>query len=314
MKARRIIMASVALALMVNGAAKAQTTALQHSRYTQDPVAAAMGGAVLTSTSDIACASSGNMAAAAFSSLKMDIAASYQMRSTEYFKENFINASAGFRIAKKAMMAAGFSYGMNPAYDIYDENGVKGGRFKPTDMLASLGFGYRISDIFSAGVNARFINSQLAKENSYSAFGADVLAMAKIPFGTSAFKIAAGVRNAGTSVTSVSGDRFPIPSSATVAFGLESTFALKHRVEVGIDSDYFFRDGLGISAGLSYSFAEYVSVRGGLHCGGLLPNYGSVGLGLGIKGIHLDIAYMLPMNSETQTMTSTLCAGIGYRF
>ena len=34
-------MASVALALMVNGAAKAQTTALQHSRYTQDPVAAA---------------------------------------------------------------------------------------------------------------------------------------------------------------------------------------------------------------------------------------------------------------------------------
>ncbi len=309
----RIILTGLALCL-VQFSGKAQETALQFSRFVQNPAAAGMGGSEMTSTDNIAYSAYGNIAAAAFSELKMDVAVSYQLWGGDSIGENFINAGGGFKIGEKAVLGANFTYGINDEYYVYDSNGNSNGSFTPSDLQFALGFGYRINDIFSVGVNARVINSSLSDDDSYTAFAGDIMGMAKIPFGVSAFKAAAGVRNVGSSVEASDGEKYSIPSSAAIALGIETFAAKKHKIDASADLDYFFEDGLAVSAGAAYTYNKLLSARLGIHTGGIIPTYASFGLGVNYKGVKLDAAYILPLGEDADGLKNTFCVGIGYSF
>ena len=136
----------------------------------------------------------------------------------------------------------------------------------------------------------------------------DVFLMGKF----SDFKVAAGVSNLGTGITSASGAKFKLPTAVSVGAGYENTFADKHGISANIDADYYLAEGIAIAFAAQYSFDKMVYASAGYRYGGNtpVPSYASVGLGAAFKGIKLDLAYLI----GSDVMANTLAIGLGYCF
>lgn len=266
----------------------------------------AMAGADVVETGSTAYSAFGNTAAVAFSESKLDAAAGYTMWGPT--GGNILNAAASFGLTEKLGVAAGFSYAMNPAYDIMGEGGVLSGQFTPSDMMLNAGVSYKILPILSVGANVGYASSTLAEGHSYGAVNADVFAMAKIK----GLKAAVGISNIGSAVTSVSGAKFSLPTSLTVGAGYSAKFADKHAVDAQVDIDYYFEGALATALGAGYTFNDMVSLKAGYRVGGdsVLPSFASVGAGVKFMGLKLDVAYLI----GSENMKNTLAVGLGFSF
>lgn len=294
-----------ALLLLVPALASAQS--LPFVAAETDAASLGKAGANLVETGSIANASFSNAAAIPFSDAKMDVAAGYTMWQPTSVNSTMLNVGAAFNMKNKFGLAVGFLYGMNPAYDVYDQSGSAKGQFKPSDMHVNVGLAWRFLPFLSLGANVGYANSTLADNHSYGAVAADVFAMAKF----AGVKVTAGVSNLGTKVKSASGAEFSLPASVAVGAGYDLNLQ-KHHIEIMADADYYLNGAFAAAAGAEYTFNSLASVRAGYRYGGNspLPSYASVGAGVQFIGLKLDLAYLIASGPAK----NTLALSLGYTF
>lgn len=302
---KRLIILIAAFFPLLAGAQALPFVAAEYS-----PGALGKGGVSSVETSSIAYASFSNAAAVPFSDLKGDFAAGYTLWQPTLSKVNIISAAGAYNINGKVGIAAGFSYGLHPGYEAFDEAGTGKGEFKPSDMMLNLGISWRFVDWLALGVNLEYAGHKLAEAHKYGAFSTDLFLMTKV----NGFKGALGVSNLGTKVKSANGDKFALPSSLTAGVGYDGVFAEKHKLDVNAEVDYYFQKAFAASFGAGYTFNDMVSVRAGYHYGGksVIPSYASAGIGLKFAGVTLDAAYLIA--DKASPMKNTLQLSLGYRF
>lgn len=303
----KIIMTAIGL-VAISSVSSAQTVAFQSLAQERDPASVAKAGAVMTSSENIAFAAYNNPAAVPFSEEKFNVMAATTMSlsSSSAVKPAFTGAVAG-NIKNKFGVAFAANYLAGSEYDVIDDFGNRTGKFKTSSMDLALGLGFKVAKNFSLGVNARYASETLAADYKSNVFACDAYAMYKWKW----LSVVAGVSNLGTDVESVTGQKFPIPSSAKVAVGYSTVSDSDHSVSAELDVDYFFSGAFGCALGAEYSFRKMVFARGG-YCynTGVLPSYASVGAGVRVWGISLDVACMM----GNPVLKNALTVGLGYRF
>lgn len=294
--------------LAVSFTAGAQALPFTAADY--DPVVMAKGGAFMTETSTSAYAAFGNPAAAVFAENKLDVAAGYTMWQPDGVSSNIISLGGTTILKEKLSLSLGATYGANTSYDIIDASGNVAGTFSPSDLQINAGVAMKVLPFLSVGATLGYANSTLAKGSSYGAFNADVFAMAK--FG--GLKASAGVKSLGNKVKSASGAAFSLPMAVGVGVGYTAESGEKNRIDVNVDADYYIDGGIAVAGGASYTFAKLATVRAGYRHGGntVLPSYVSAGAGVSLKGVHVDLAYLIGVNSSP--MANTLCINAGWAF
>ena len=217
---------------------------------------------------------------------------------------NEFDACGAFGLSERFSMGLGVSYGLNPAYDLMDGSGM----FTPTDMIAGIGAGFRISDVFSVGANARYALSKLTDTCSYGAFSGDLF----IAMDLSGFTATAGVSTVGPAVKSVSTGSYSLPSSASLGLGYESVLgdALSARSQLTVD--YYFSGALAAGFGTEAVIMDMVSLRLAYNYGGesVIPSYTSAGIGLNFSGFRINAALFLSGEDVGNSMVFSL----GYSF
>lgn len=265
------------------------------------------GGTSLVQTSSISGTAFTNAAAIPFSDLKADVTAGFAMWAPGGVSTNVLSVTGAYNVKQKLGVAVGLAYGMNPSYDVVDATGTVTGQFKPSEMQLSAGLSYRFLPFLSVGANVGYATSKLAENASYGSLVADVFLMAK--FG--GFKLAAGVSELGTGVTSASGVKFKIPTAASFGLGYDLSFGEKNSIEVLADGDYYLSGGFAASLGACYTYDNLISLRTGYRYGGqsVIPSFFSIGAGVHYSGFKLDLAYLLG-----NVIGNTLGLTVGCRF
>lgn len=305
MKARILISAIVLMAAFSLPAfSQDASTAMLFSRIDHDPVTTAMGGAGKVNTRNVAMSSFRSSAVIPFYEGLGDFALSYQDWAPS--GSRFMSFGGAVNIKKKLGIAIGASYGMGEAFEATTGIGSPTVSFRPYDLLLNLGVSCRLVNVMSLGVNVHHMRQSLYLDNGMSALSADLLLMAKL----GGVKLSAGVCNLGNKVESASGPLYRIPASAAFVAGYEILFADRHAVEAEVDADWFFNDGVSVSAGICYVFNDMISARLGCHFGSFLPDFVSVGLGVKFFGVRLDASYYFGSDS----LSGTFAAGLGYSF
>lgn len=310
MKKHIVFSAAVAvLAAFLSVDASAQeSVAMAFGRVSHDPVSMALGGAGTASTTNIAYASYRNSAAIPYYDGKLDVAAGYQMWQAS--ETGNVSAAGAWNIGGKFGVSAGFTYGMCTAYDIYDASGSVSGSFTPSEMQANVGLGWKFMPWLSVGANVKYLTNTLAEGAGYGAVSSDIFLMSRLD----GLSLALGVSSLGTSIESASGDKFQLPASLTFGAGYLAEFADVHRVELLLDADWYFAGALSAVLGAEYCWDDMVSVRAGYRYGGksVIPSHASVGSGVKLFGISLDLAYLIA--SGDSPLQNTLTFGLGYTF
>lgn len=272
--------------------------------------ALAMGGAGAAETSSTAFSAFGNAAAVPFSDKSADFAMGYTLWQPELASSNVIVAGGSYNIADKLGFSLGMTYGSYPEYDIFNDSGSNKGTYSPSDIQFKAGAAWRFMPFISAGVSLGFASSSLTEDVSYGAVLADIFLMSK----TGDWKVALGVSDLGSAVLSAAGVKFSLPSALTLGVGYDKSFADIHKVNVAFDADCYFEGAVAASLGAEYIFKEMVSFCAGYRYGGdsVIPSYASVGLGGGLYGVSLNVAYVLPVSGSS--MSNTLSVAVGYSF
>ena len=284
--------------------------ALPFTAADYDPAVMAKGGAFMTETSGTAFAAFGNPAADPFAEKKVDAALGYTMWQPSGVSSNVLAAGGTFVMREKIGVSLGMTYGMNAPYDIVDGSGLVSGTFSPSDLQVNAGLSWKFLPFLSVGASFGYASSTLADGVSYGAFNADVFAMAK--FG--GLKASAGVKSLGSGVKSSSGASFALPMAAVAGVGYTADFGEKNSVDVNVDAEYYIDGGVAVAGGASYTFARLATVRAGYRYGGdtVLPSFASVGAGVNLFGVHIDVAYLI--GGKDSPMSNTLCLSAGWAF
>lgn len=286
-------------------------TALPFTAVVTDPVSMAKGGTSLTQTSSMSYAAFGNPASVPFSTLKADFSAGYSLWEPSGARSDIMTVAGAGCIREKVGIAAGFSYGLNRPYDVYDESGNPDGTFRPSDMRLVVGLSWRFVKFLSLGVNFGYARSTLAEGASYGAFTSDIFLMSSF----SGVRLTAGVSRIGTKVKSSYGStRYSLPGAACLGIGYGKVFGQKHGLDICADANVYFTKDFSVCAGAEYSFDEKIFVRAGYRYGGktVIPSYASVGLGGRFAGVRIDLAYLAA--GKDSPMANTIACSLSYCF
>jgi len=300
----KISLIAGALMLLIPVLSVAQ--ALPFAGVSTDVSSLGKAGADAVETASVRGAAFGNVAAVPFSGTTLDVAAGYAMWKPT--SGNIISVSGAYSLGGKLGLAAGFSYGMNPEYGITDPSGASKGTFRPTDMQLAVGASYRFLPYLSVGANVGYASSSLAEGHSYGAVTADAFVMGQF----SGVKVALGVTDLGSAVTSASGAKFSLPTALTLGAGYAAVLADKHALDLQLEADYYLEGAFAAALGAEYAFDEMVFLRAGYRYGGdsVLPSFASVGAGAKFMGIRLDVAYLIGPGA----LANTIAVGLGYSF
>lgn len=281
MKRTALTIISAAMLQFVAGA-QAQSVVLPFLEFSHDAISASMAGATMLDD--------GN-----------DIRLAYQNWAPS--STSYVNLCGQYSFAGKFTVKAGGGYGSSTPYELAEGFGSQAMKYSPSDMYFHAGLGYKFTDFLGVEATAKYADSKLAPHTGTGGFCADVL----IKVWASDFKFAAGVTNAGPDVQG-----FKLPAAVAAAAGYAKTFedsGESHRVQVELDFKYFLYGEAGGSAGISYTYNKLLSIRGGYHAGGIVGNHASVGIGVDIKGFHIDGTYL-----AGGQITNSFCIGLGYGF
>ena len=198
-------------------------------------------------------------------------------------------------------------------YTIIDESGYSKGLHTPVNFRIHAGCGYRITDILSIKARVGYIAENLAPESLAGALSTDFIGIADLPVSTSStVTVLAGIYNLGTKVKSASGNSFSIPSSARIGARYMDRIIDKSLIELRLEADYYLYGAVSAAAGAAYTYDEKYSFRAGYRYGDglVIPSFWSVGLGIVIRGINLDISYLM----GNKAINNTACISLGYTF
>ena len=288
----------------------ASAQALSFVAADYDAGALSKAGAVTTETSSTAMAATGNIASVVYSETSADVIVGYTSWQPAMAGANVVYIGGSYKVGDKLGFALSFTSVGYPKYEVFEDFGPSQGAFKPSDMQLNIGAAYRVLPYVSAGVNLGYASSALAEDVTYGGFRADVFLMSKLLD----FKIALGVSDLGTSIESASGVSFSLPTALTLGLGYEKEYEDIHKDDLALDADFYWEGAFATSVGAEYIFKDMISCSAGYRYGGksIIPSYASLGLGGCVRGISLELAYILPLAEVP--MSNTLSIAVGYSF
>lgn len=309
-KLKFVVIAAMAMFLAAMPSfAQGGEDAMPFARIDRNPATAGLGFAGAASTSDIAWSSFSNSAVIPFFNKTFDAAASVQLWAPDGAKSTIINAGAGYKVNDRLGFSLGFSSQSFQSYEIIDDYGVQTGSFSPQALVVNGGLGLGLSDAVSVGANLRYLRQTVTDAKTNDAFAADVMLYYKpVPEAG----IAAGVASVGTGVKSISGKTYDLPASAKLAGDYTFNFQ-ENAIKLVADVDYFFSGNFSAAGGLQYSYNDLFFLRGGYHYGkkdSVLPSFATVGAGIKIAGVKVDVAWL----TANKDLGNTLSIGLGYSF
>ena len=292
----------------------AQGDALPMTRIERDPAAAGMAGASMASTSSSSAAWSAFRNGALLPFARMECfsaGANYQIWSPDLAKTTHINVGAAYKLSDRFGFSLGFASQSGEAYDVFNADGTPAGCYYPKDMILAFGAGFAVTDQLSVGVNARYARQNLSDDVSYNGTSGDLYILYRP---AEALNLTAGVSTLGTKITSASGNSFSQPASVMLAgsYGLDlldGTFS----VEPNLAADYYFSGNWAAAAGAELGFKNIVFARAGYRLASkeaVIPSHASVGVGLQLKGVRLDAAWL----TASKALGNTLTLSLGYSF
>lgn len=236
---------------------------------------------------------------------KGDIRATYGSWAPKTVGSKMFGLDAAFKFGKVGFSVEGKFFNDSEMV-LYDDQGVSTGTFSPKESYFGAGLSYWIADAFSVGAKARLISSSIYRTAKANAFAADV----ELKYVKGGFSAGAAVCNLGGKVKYGTGSTDnSLPTMAKVG--------AKYRFEFGLsgaaEADYLFAGGFMAGVGVEYSIKEIGFLRLGYHYGNetkAIPSYLSAGLGVKLKGICLDAAYLL----GSKTLGNSLMISLGYSF
>lgn len=275
---RRILV----LFLLCTVSLRLSAQAMQFLLINPDPEASAMAGI------------DGELASDALSDKTLDVDLVYGVWQPAELRTGVAAASVFFKASERLSFGALFNRFAEPS----------AAGFSPVEMVAGLGASFRISDMFSAGLEAKYAHSALAETAKAGVFCADVSFACR----AGSFSAIAAVRNIGGSVSYGGDSSYALP---TVIKGGASYSAsgFTGSAEVG----YVLDAGLMAAVGAEYCIADIVSLRAGYHYGDgvrTIPSHVSVGLGVKFFGVGINASYLL----ASETLGGTMMFGLGYCF
>ena len=272
-----------------------------------DPALMAMAGAAVAAAPD-AYAAENNAAAISLSGNTMDIAAAYGLWQPEYAHSTIMGFGGYYRINDR--MGIGLSGKFFKDREVYltSPAGAPMGTYTPSEKVAGLGFSYKVTDGLSAGVNVRFVSSDIAENVSGSSVGADISAA----YRNGPVRAGLAVCNLGPAIKYDKASS-SLPSLAKLGGAYSAVVGGRSSIDVSAEADLFFAGGFMAGAGLQYSYSDMVFARAGYHYGDAekaIPSFASLGLGVKFAGVHLDAAYLL----GNEVTGGTYVIGLGYGF
>ena len=115
--------------------------------------------------------------------------------------------------------------------------------------------------------------------------------------------VSAGVADIGPKVSG----KYALPSSALAAVCFD-----QKGIKAEVQANYYMFGGFRLAAAASYTYAGIVSARVGYNMGKGTPleDFASVGLGVRVYGIQLNLAYLFSNNP----LNGTAGIGLNYKF
>lgn len=300
MSMRLFLATAVMLTMSYVTGAQSGKVAMTYASLPTNPVELAMGGvrSFNASMDDV-----------------MDIEAGYMMFSPSFSPVSYMTLRAGYNLQSKIRFTLDGAYGMCEEYEMFNSSGLATGTYKPSQVRLGVGAHYHFADMFGAGIKLKYYREALAPQARYGAFASDVIFFADIPLSSSMSLYGhAGVIDLGTKVKSVSGKSFSLPASAQLSVGYKSIIGERNVVNVSVQGDCYFHNDFALSAGASYMYNDMISLRAGYHLGAMsvLPSFASIGLGLHLFGLDLDLAYLIA--EKGSAAANSLCVSLGYSF
>ena len=228
----------------------------------------------------------------------LDISAGYMLWSPTYDPVNNINISATYCLAEKISFSIDGMYGTGNDYG---------------QVEIGLGAGYRMTDFLAARIHIKYLSENLTPKVSYGAFGADLAVDCLLPISDNG-KIAAdlGIFSIGSKVTSASGIKYSLPSSARIGAGYIHDIDKKNSFTILTEADYYFHNAIGAALGAEAKIVDMIYVRAGYRYGAehVIPSFASAGVGVKFAGIKIDAAYLF----ANEVIGNTIAVSIGYSF
>ena len=296
MKRYIVYIASLIISVLPAAAGEPGFEALPFLRLSRDPSAVTGGGAQVFASGAYSVFTN---PALPFSSDKgVDVALSYARWGAS--GSNEIDFGGAYRLSDRFSLSLGFSYGMNPAYDVYNKLGALTGTFTPSDMIAGLGAGFRVTDALTLGANVKYASSKLSEAYSYSAVAGDVFAAMEF----SGLIVTAGVSTLGTPVESQKTGKYSLPSSAAFGLGYGTAAGEALELRAQLTADYYFSGALAAGAGAEAVIKDMVSLRFGYDYGGesVIPSHATAGIGLHLSGFRLDAKLLAGKDAGTSML------------
>lgn len=278
--------------------------------YSHDARSIALGGSGVATSAD-AYSFFNNTSATAFSDSKAAIAALYTKWMPGSTDLTMIGGSGFFKLGNSFSVTFA---GRQIQYDevpTSDENGLSTGIFKPSDFIAGLGVAYKITGNISASVNVNMISSKIDEEASANAFSGDL----GFTYSTDKFNIGLKAANLGSKLDYGNGP-YSLPAHLSAGFAYKTVLNESSNLTALLNAGYLFTSsGLMAGIGIEYTYNNLINVRLGGHYGDSsksVPSYISGGLGVCLKGVTIDLSYILSSNESP--INRTLSLGLGYRF
>ena len=222
---------------------------------------------------------------------------------------NRAGVGAAGKISDRISLGGTFSFLAGSRYDVYNSSGLRTGTFSPNMMGMSLGMGVKLCKFMSIGASLQYEREASAEDAKYNVIAASLM----FAFKCGGLRAGAGVHSLGGSFSSPGGVK-AYPGSAKVTVGYDDALCSGlMRISAYADADYYFNNSVSAGAGASVGYREIVSLRGGYRYSSPtapLPSFAAAGLGLGLKGIALDFAYLL----SSARIGNSFQVGVRYSF
>ena len=276
-----------------------------------DPYSHSMGGATLTLGQN-AFTAMNNASAMVFAPNKGYDAISYNTWQPDYLNNTNIGIATFSKAGKADKWAWGISY-KTFGYDSYNYTNDTGSSksYTPAENSFDLSGAYKISENFAAGVNLRFISSDLAEDAEASTFAADI----SLTYRKDALTVAAAITNVGGEMDYGFGG-YKLPAMAKIGANYAFSLAPEHTLALNVEGNILMEPSAFMAAvGAEYSYNKMINVRAGYHLGDevAIPSYGSVGLGVKVWRLSLDAAYLFG-GGENSTLNGSFGVALGYSF
>jgi hypothetical protein len=153
---------------------------------------------------------------------------------------------AGVLGADVVYMNLGSYQGRDPSGVLTDKT------ISPYDMAGSLGYGIKLSEIFSAGLSLKIINQSTGTLTS-AGYAADL----GLLFKSGIFSAGIDVRNIG------SGGSYATPMKIDAGFAVRPLDSMQNRLILAVDAGYLLKDAPTAGAGAEYVINGVFAVRAG---------------------------------------------------